>query len=98
MNERRPEHQDHIQTYRGCGGSRDPLQSPHTHLMGGYQAEGAGPFLGIEEEVLDLRSGSGDILRPRPSWVRRIRKENEKTVPDMDQGSNAVEPNQKRPD
>ena len=45
--------------------------------MGGYQAEGAGPFLGIEEEVLDLRSGSGDILRPRPSWVRRIRKENE---------------------
>ena len=52
-------------------------RSPHTHLMGGYQAEGAGPFLGIEEEVLDLRSGSGDILRPRPSWVRRIRKENE---------------------
>ena len=24
----------------GCEGSRDPIESPHTHLMGGYQAKG----------------------------------------------------------
>jgi len=44
--------------------------SLQTDLVGGYQAKGAGPLLGIEEEVLDLRSGSGDILWRRPSWVR----------------------------
>ena len=30
----------------GSGGSRDPIQSPHTHLMGGYQAKGQDTPLG----------------------------------------------------
>src|SRR5438445_725757 len=56
----------------GCGGSRDPIESPYTHLMGGYQAKGGGHSSSIiwKRCVLDLRSGSGDILWRRPSWIR----------------------------
>jgi hypothetical protein len=38
-----------IQTCHGCGGSRDPIESPYTHLMGGYQAKGAGHSSSLEE-------------------------------------------------
>ena len=31
-----------------------PIQVPHIHLIGRYEAKGAGPHLRIKEEVLDL--------------------------------------------